>query len=274
MKLSKPWLAKAKRYGSLTENDKRELLEHTYVEQGWSWAAIADVCSTYPNKVRREALSLGIKSRTRSESQKLALASGRHAHPTKGKQHSQESKDKISNSMAESWENMSPKELRRRQEMARKQWDAMSDKEKAELQRKASEAIRETIHKGSKLENHLREGLAANGYQVNFHVDYMVKNQNLQIDLHIPNMNVAIEVDGPSHFTPIWGEDALRLSQQADAEKDGLLLGMGLCVIRVQQTKEISEKFKRDTLSRLLEVLQKIEKKFPAREKRHIVLGD
>ena len=70
--------------------------------------------------------------------------------------------------------------------------------------------------------------------------------------------DVAIEVDGPSHFYPIWGYDNLQKHITADAKKSGLLLGAGLTVIRVaNKAKTVSKKHERDTLKAVLEVLAK-----------------
>jgi very-short-patch-repair endonuclease len=53
-------------------------------------------------------------------------------------------------------------------------------------------------------------------------------------------MNVAIEIDGPSHFLPVWGDDALKRNQKYDQKKTGLLLGKGLSLIRVKQQHDYS----------------------------------
>jgi very-short-patch-repair endonuclease len=78
-------------------------------------------------------------------------------------------------------------------------------------------------------------------------------------------LNTAIEVDGPSHFENIWGEAILRKNQIRDYEKNGLLLQQGFVIIRIQQTRSLSEKYKRDTLATVIETLEKIRKKKPAK---------
>jgi very-short-patch-repair endonuclease len=76
---------------------------------------------------------------------------------------------------------------------------------------------------------------------VEFHKEYSLLNTKLQIDLFIPKLNVAIEVDGPSHFEPVWGNDALKRNKKYDDKKTGLIIGKGLYLIRIKQTKDFSQ---------------------------------
>jgi hypothetical protein len=46
-----------------------------YHEKKKSWKEIADMLNTYPNRVRRDAKKLGVKSRNKSDAQKTALKS-------------------------------------------------------------------------------------------------------------------------------------------------------------------------------------------------------
>ena len=102
----------------------------------------------------------------------------------------------------------------------------------------------------------------------------MLLNERLHIDLFLPDMATAIEVDGPSHFEPVWGEEALLRTQKADQQKTGLLLSNGFVLIRVKQQKGLSEKYKREILSSLTKTLDGIKKKYPSRENRYIEIGD
>jgi hypothetical protein len=53
---------------------------------------------------------------------------------------------------------------------------------------------------------------------------------------------LAIEIDGPAPFLPIWGEDKLLKHQQKDQKKNALLLYMKFTVLRVKcLTKTISK---------------------------------
>lgn len=256
------------------EDEQIVFIKELYIKYNLSYPEIAKIAGTYANKIRRIACKAGIKSRTKSNAQKVALSTGRHIHPTKGKKHSDDSKIKISEAMATNWDALTETERTRRSQVARDQWESMSDEEQQEFRRLASNAVREAAKHGSKLEHYLMTELIGLGYRVEFHKEHMVKNDRLQVDLFIPKLNTAIEVDGPSHFRPIWGNDVLAKNKRADAQKDGLLLGSGFCVIRIRQNKGLSQKYKRDLLSMLVETLVKIEKQFPDRAGRHIHLGE
>jgi hypothetical protein len=255
------------------EIDPKEL-KSLYCDKHYSWAEIAKIYQTYPNAVRRQGLKLGIVSRTKSEAQVEALATGRHTHPTKGKQRSEDERIKISEGMATVWENLTDKEKKSRSKQAQKQWNNMTQDEKANLQHAAAVAIRKAAKEGSKLEKFLYTELNKLGYRVDFHKEHLIANENLHLDLFLPKIGVAIEVDGPSHFEPIWGTETLQRNQKADSEKSGLVLGKGLVFIRIKHVKSLSAKYQRDILSKLIDKLVEIEKKFPSRNNRYIVLGD
>lgn len=264
---------KAAIYNSLTLEEKAEFLHEAYNVENMSFGRIGKLCNKHPNTIRRDAIKAGIEPKTRAVAQSMAIEAGIHKHPTRGRQRTPEEKIKISEGVANVWENMSEEELEARKELGRERWAAMSDKEKEDFQAKAGEAIRKAAKEGSKLEKFLYQELVQHNYNVRFHTTKFVKNEHLHLDLFLPILNVVIEVDGPSHFLPIWGEDALQKSRRADADKDGLLLSMGYCVIRVQQTKSMSDKYKRDLSAELIETLEKIKRKFPDRQNRHITIG-
>ncbi len=238
-----------------------------------SYARIGKMCGKHANTIRRDAKKLGVPGRDKAQAQSLALKTGVHKHPTKGTKRPEDVKIKISESVSDDWDSMSEVEREAKRQAGRERWAKMSEVDKAEFQQKAGDAIRKAAKQGSKLERFLYGELMQNGYQVTFHQTRFIKNENLHLDLFLPILKVAIEVDGPSHFLPIWGEEALEKNQRADADKDGLLLGSGYCVIRVQQRKSLSEKYKRDLLKKLLKTLEGISKKFPKRSDRHITIG-
>mgnify|MGYP003325369255 CR=1 FL=1 len=105
---------------------------------------------------------------------------------------------------------------------------------------KANLAVRESSKKGSKLEHFLLNKLINNGYKVDFHKEQFLVNTKLQIDLFLPKLNIAIEVDGPSHFSPVWGEEVLKRNIAYDQKKSGLIIGRGYSLIRVKQIKDFS----------------------------------
>ena len=80
------------KYNDMTEKQKEKLIKKMYCSQKKSFAEIAKYTGTYPNRVRSDAVSLGIQIRTRSDAAKAALESGRAKHPTKGLKRSDETK--------------------------------------------------------------------------------------------------------------------------------------------------------------------------------------
>ena len=251
--------------------DNKDFLVREYVENNRSTYWISEKLGTYPNKVRRALKFLGVDLKSKSEAQSNALKSGRHKHPTKGRKRTEEERIKISEGMANHWENMSEDERDRRIALAKKQWEEMTENEKSELRSMAAEAVRRASQEGSKIEKFLKEGLTSEGYDVIFHMKGLIPAENLEVDLFVPSLKTAIELDGPAHFLPIWGEDSLQKNIRSDAKKSGLILSKGYCMIRVKQiNKNVSEKSKRKTLALILTELGKISKKFPAKSKRYI----
>ena len=96
---------------------------------------------------------------------------------------------------------------------------------------------------------------------------------NFEIDLFLPELNTIIEIDGPQHFLPIFGEDRLKEVIKFDAIKNGLLISKGYCVIRVRYLcKHISQSVERKLWTLVSEQVEKIKVKFPPKSKRFIEL--
>jgi very-short-patch-repair endonuclease len=228
-------------YDKLSEIEKNKIIQKLYTKENKSFADIAEQYHTYSNKIRRDAIKFKIKIRNKSEAQKNALNSGKHKHPTKGKKLSENIKNKIGNSVLDSWKRLSHKDLEKRKLKARKTWEAKPENEKKEILSLANKAVREASKTGSKLEKFLLKNLLAGGYKVDFHKEQTLVNTKLQIDLFVPSIGTAIEVDGPSHFAPVWGEDALEKNKKYDNKKEGLIIGKGWNLIRIKQQKDFSK---------------------------------
>ena len=153
---------------------------------------------------------------------------------------------------------------------AKEVWDRKTEAEKQDIISKGSEAIRKASKEGSKLEKFILSELTKRNHKVQFHKEHWLKNQNLETDLFVEDLRTVIEVDGPSHFEPVWGEENLKKNQRSDLEKTGLVLAQGLVLIRIKQTKRISNRYLRSVLEKLLEVIGNIEEKFPEENKRYI----
>jgi very-short-patch-repair endonuclease len=119
------------------------------------------------------------------------------------------------------------------------------------------------------MERFLLQRLTEEGFRVDFHKDHWLKNQQLQVDLFIPSLRAAIEVDGPSHFKPVWGMDNLIKNQRADRQKTGLILENGLVMIRIKQEKKLSQRYQREVEHRLFGLLKRIKDKYPKENERY-----
>jgi len=230
-----------KNYSHYSDHDKKQIIEKLYIDKGLSFASIAEELNTYANKIRRDALKYQIPIRDKSAAQANAIKTGSHKHPTKGTERSESTKNKIGKSVMKSWDNLDDKELKKRKNKAKQLWNRLSDDEKQHRLNLANQAVRTSSKVGSKLEHFLLKQLVSNGYKVDFHKEQILTNTKLQIDLFLPTMNIAIEVDGPSHFLPVWGADTLAKNQKYDKKKTGLILGKGLKLIRIKQTHDFSK---------------------------------
>ena len=109
------------------------------------------------------------------------------------------------------------------------------------------------------------------GYEAIFHKRGLVPNDKLEVDIFLPTLKLAIEIDGPAHFLPIWGEESLQKHIRADAEKAGLLIARGYAILRVKNIiRNLSAKNMRDALEGVITAVKKVEKKFPPQSKRLI----
>lgn len=256
-------------YNEYSEAEKQSLLEKYYIKDQLSIQQIAAMYHLYPNKIRRDLKKYNIEIRTKSAAQKNALKKGTHQHPTKGKKRSEETKQKIGESIIKSWEDMDEAKLIARKNKAKQLWEKRSEDEKANILHKANLAVRESSKSGSKLEHFLLNRLIDSGYKVDFHKEQFLVNTKLQIDLFLPELNIAIEVDGPSHFSPVWGEEVLKRNIAYDQKKSGLILGRGYALIRVKQLKDFSNTRAELVSQKLIEAIKTVDT-----NNRNIEIGD
>jgi len=164
---------------------------------------------------------------------------------------------------------MNEGEKERRSKQARDRWSKMSVEQKDLMQRKRVDAIRRSAKEGSKLEKFFQERLFQAGYSVRVH-EVIIPAENLEIDLYIHDLKTIIEIDGPSHFLPIWGEDKLQKQINADLRKSGALLSRGYAVVRVKSLGQESLSKREQLVADVIEILGKISNKFPPKSKRFI----
>lgn len=250
-------------------NKEEKHILDLYQKHSWSTYQIAEKLNTYPNKIRRILQKHGIVLRKATDAQKNALDHGRAKHPTAGTKRSESTKQKISESQGLVWDSLTEQEKLHRSKIGKKAWEQKTEIEKANLILRAQEAVRESSRKGSKLEHFLLSELSKANIKVEFHKEHWLQNQNLQIDLYLPTHRTAIEVDGPSHFKPVWGQDNLARNIKADQQKTGLILQGDLVMIRIKQDKSLTQRYMRGILHKLLTLLEDIKQDYPQENERY-----
>lgn len=248
----------SRKYKSLTEQQKISLIKEQYLVHKKSFADIANEVGTYANKIRRDAKKFGITIRNKSEAQENALKTGKHKHPTKGEKRDENTKVKIGLSVMKAWDDLDDSQLEERKNKSKLAWQSMDDDQKENIIAAANDAVRKSSKLGSKLEKFLLTELLNNGYVVEFHKEQILSNTKLQIDLFLPTMNIAIEVDGPSHFLPVWGDEALARNKRYDQKKTGLIIGKGLSLIRIKQLHDFSKSRSVIVYKRLIDAINTI----------------
>jgi very-short-patch-repair endonuclease len=239
--------------------------------EGVSTYQIAKDLNTYPNKIRRILHKNGIELKTRSEAQKNAIDKGLVNLPTKGKKRSKEEKIKISFGMKKAWVDMDEEMRNQYSERSRDRMINMPADQRRKMLEAAMKGVQTAGKEGSKLEKFLFTELTKVGYVVEFHKKNLIANQNLEIDLYVPSCKTIIEIDGPSHFLPIWGEEKFQKQIKADAAKTGLILSKGFVIIRIKtMTDRVSLASRQSARSILIEKLSSISKNFPGKTERYI----
>jgi very-short-patch-repair endonuclease len=173
--------------------------------------------------------------------------------------------------MSSYWSEMDESDRQARVEDSKTRWANMSPDKRKEMQVLAIEGIRRASKEGSRIENFVVKIVSNGGYRVQFHKKDLIPNQNLEIDLYIPSLKTIIEVDGPSHFLPVWGDDRLRKQMKADLDKNGLILSKGFVMVRIKALKtRLSLVDEEDLKSLVLKHLSDIETNFPPQSERYI----
>jgi very-short-patch-repair endonuclease len=242
-----------------------------YTKENKSTYEIAEMLDTYPNKIRRILIKNGVEIKDKSQAQKNAITKGTSKIPTQGLKRTYAEKLKISEGMRKSWKNMGEAEYNDRVDKARSRWYDMEESEKDRILGLAIKGVQIAGKEGSKLEKFLQKELIREGHRIDFHKKQLIANENLEIDMSLPELKTIIEIDGPSHFLPIWGEEKLQKQIRADAHKTGLILSKGWAIIRVKNLSDtVSLSAKEHLKNTLITLLANIKQKFPDKSERYI----
>jgi hypothetical protein len=243
-------------FNDLPDDDKKKYLKNAHRKEGYSLREIAKAIHTYPTKVKKLLADYNIEIMSKSESISLALQRTDN-HPTRGKKHSKETIIKLGESVAKSWKN--PSEARQQAiENSKERWSKLDHEERTKHTAKASKALSKTLKEGSRLEKYLKEQLFKAGYTSIDHKTCVLPNEKLEFDLYVGSLSTIIEVDGPVHSEPIFGEETYHKTVNRDDLKTGLALDAGLKMVRVKQNKNYSQTYFRELAGKLLDVLAAI----------------
>lgn len=239
-----------------------EKLKRLYVDERRSAREIADELNTYPNMILRALRYLKIEIRDKSESQKVFLS--KNEHPKKGKKISEEAKTKIGAGHLKRWKNMDEETRNKISEQKRKQWYDMTPDQRAEMQTKAHKAIRLAAEEGSRLEREICQRLEALGYKCYIHDKHLIGTERMEIDILLPSVGLAIEVDGVSHFENVWGDERLAKQRDSDNRKNGLIAISGYCMVRIKNKKDRYGAIEIDLMvSNIIDIINQISIKMP-----------
>ncbi len=235
-----------------------------YFNQQLSLKVVADKLNTYPNNVRRILLKAGYTLRDKAASQIIAMESGRAEHPTKGKKLSKKTKLAISKGLETAWENRPAAQKIALANDAKTRWHEREPSVQAEFAKKAALGVRNAGIYGSKIEQFLLAKLREQGFNPQYQRENLIFSERMRVDIFLPDDSIALEIDGPTHYVPIWGEEALVEKMAKDDKKNGLLLYCGYHVLRVRcRRKTLTKNYKELVWSKVyweVERLAKIKK--------------
>ncbi len=230
-----------------------------YLDDGLSMRVVAGKIEVPLATLSRFMKKHGITARDKTQAQTNFLKT--HEHQMQGRKHSDETKNKISAGLGEFWDGLSEEEeqeLRSRIGGAwKRKWAAMSDAERAATIEGLSQASKASQGKGSKLERFLAEELRTRGYVIEERTVHYTPGHAFEVDLALPREGILIEVDGPTHFLPIFGEEYLEQQQERDERKDNLLTSAGWDVLRVRDNNGPLSKLRVDKIEQAIQEIKK-----------------
>jgi len=247
--MSRPW-------------DSYEYLYEEYEKKRRSTKSIAEEHGTYPNTIRRCLKKYGFTIRDKSEAQKNFIEI--HGSPMLGRERSREEKERISQGLQEYWSTLDEPEKdqikKKMAETAKKQWETLSDHERKESIYRMHLASKSRMYMGSKNENLVADMLVQSGYRIFQRTTDYTPGNRFEIDIAIPDLRIAIEWDGATHFLPIYGQEHLDKVMEKDEIKNKILIGNGWRVLRCRDHSTAHSKaFCRRAVDTIVETIRKIQ---------------
>ncbi len=233
-------------------------IRRLYLDEGLSMRKIAVETNIPLATLSRFMKKYGIASRDKAQAQMNYLKD--HDHQMSGRQHTDETKKKISHSLGTFWDSLSIDE---REEVKRKigsawkrKWAAMSEQERKLTMESLTSKAREAQGGGSRLERFIATELRKRGYIIEERSTNYTAGKNFEVDLALPKEMIAIEVDGPTHFLAIYGEEHLEQQQERDARKDEMINAIGYNVLRIQDNNGPLSQLRIDKIEQAIEEIK------------------
>jgi very-short-patch-repair endonuclease len=202
---------------------------------GESTHQIAKDLNTNATRIQRVLIRHNVQLRSKSEAQKIALENGISKHPTLGRQRTKEEKEKISEAAVKYWDTADDKVKAKRSKTSKENWKKIPKEKRHEMSSKALAAIQKAAVDGSKLEKYVHRMLTELQYSYEAHKTmFLAGSKKLEVDVYIPSISTIIEIDGLSHFEPIWGEERLQKQIQFDTQKEGLIRSKNYNLLRIE----------------------------------------
>jgi len=238
----------------INEEEARRL----YQDEGLSMRQVATKMGVPLATLSRFMKKHGISSRDKADAQKNYLKD--HEHQMKGKKHSDSTKQKISKGLGEFWDKLSEEdkeELKKKIGSAwRRKWQQMSDSDRRSMMESLSNKAKEMQGNGSRLERFVAEELRQRGYTVEERSTHYTAGKQFEVDIALPKERIAIEIDGPTHFLPIHGEDHLKEQQERDARKDELITSAGMNMLRIRDNNGPLSKVRIDRIEQAIKEIK------------------
>lgn len=210
-----------------------------------------------------------IKTRSKSEAQKEYVnRTGKHQRI--GTTHSDESRESISDSMRKIYDSERGNEIRDKiAEQRQTEWYNKSQNERTQILQNLKQSSRAKAQSGagSNFENFLAEKLQEHGFKLEQRTQNYTPGKKFHVDIALYMDKIIIEVDGPTHWQPIYGEEELKKVQAKDQGKDNTLTANGWNVLRVQDS---SGSLSRARFVRVLDAVNEI-KKYTGKPTTHFV---
>lgn len=243
----------------------KPFLEQEYITKQKSIGQIAKEVKVGPSVIRRHLIYFAIPIRSASEAQALAESSGRRKNPTKGRKRRQDEIANLARGVSQAYHNLDPETKEARVNQLRAQYENMTDEQKERFRKKGAEAVRDAAKSGSKMDIYVADQLRKKGYHVEPHKQFIIENESMHIDVFLPEVNIGIEIDGPTHLRPVYREGAeaeadFARNQERDRRKNAQFVQAGLRIIRLGVERATSIPAREKYFELLLDTLHKMKR--------------